>query len=334
PPHRLTVSDSNSSWRHDIRWAAKEALVQPQRVSISRIPPPPGDLHQSPDPPSSDLDLDLDMAEQGILRRWKRFFPAFASIHAAIEAAEPGISRKEFRDATDKVVAMLCSATDDEAVAEELRVVLDEMMVEALLTLELVPAMPKMLASTDLAQDVGALRNHPSERVRGLATGIVRAWRASVKDELLKAAAAMEKLSQALEPDEADDHHAKILQPSPPKKTANSSQPSFPKKQSAPVAGGSHVTMAKMEPPREKLPAAVGSFRRESAASCGTDEKAMNAAKRKLREGYQEAEDAKRQRTIKVIEAPKQQQRKRHPIVQERNRSRVASHTSSLRRRF
>uniref|UniRef100_A0A0D3GK72 TFIIS N-terminal domain-containing protein n=1 Tax=Oryza barthii TaxID=65489 RepID=A0A0D3GK72_9ORYZ len=226
------------------------------------------------------------MAEQGILRRWKRFFPAFASIHAAIEAAEPGISRKEFRDATDKVVAMLCSATDDEAVAEELRVVLDEMMVEALLTLELVPAMPKMLASTDLAQDVGALRNHPSER------------------------------------------------PSPPKKTANSSQPSFPKKQSAPVAGGSYVTMAKMEPPREKLPAAVGSFRRESAASCGTDEKAMNAAKRKLREGYQEAEDAKRQRTIKVIEAPKQQQRKRHPIVQERNRSRVASHTSSLRRRF
>src|SRR5512133_800275 len=115
------------------------------------------------------------MAEQGVLRRWKRFFPAFASIHAAIEAAEPGISRKEFRDATDKVVAMLCSATDDEAVAEELRVVLDEMM-----------------ASTDLAQDVGALRNHPSERVRGLATGIVRAWRASVKDELLKAAAAME----------------------------------------------------------------------------------------------------------------------------------------------
>lgn len=119
-----------------------------------------------------------------------------------------------------------------------------------------------------------------------------------MKDELLKSAAVMEKLSQVLEPDETDDHHAKILQPSPPKRTANMS-------------------------------------RRESAtSSCSTDEKAMIAAKRKLREVYQEAEDAKRQRTIKVIEAPKQQQRKRHPIVQERNRSRVASHTSSLRRRF
>uniref|UniRef100_A0A0E0LEY5 TFIIS N-terminal domain-containing protein n=1 Tax=Oryza punctata TaxID=4537 RepID=A0A0E0LEY5_ORYPU len=247
-------------------------------------------------------------AEQSILRRWNRFFPAFASIDAAIEAAEPGISRREFRDATDKIVEMLCNATDDDAVAAKLRVVLDEMMVEALLTLELVPAMPKMLASTDLAQDVGALRNHPSERVRGLATGIVRGWRASVKDELLKASAAMEKLSEVLEPDETDDHLAKILQPSAPKKSAN------------------------MEPPRDKLPAAAGSFRRECVTPCRPDEKAMNAAKRKLREGYQEAEDAKRLRTIKVIEAPKQQQRKRHPIVQERNRSRASN--TSLRRRI
>ena len=80
-----------------------------------------------------------------------------------------------------------------------------------------------------------------------------------MKDELLKSAAVMEKLSQVLEPDETDDHHAKILQPSPPKRTANMS-------------------------------------RRESAtSSCSTDEKAMIAAKRKLREVYQEAEDAKRQ---------------------------------------
>uniref|UniRef100_A0A0E0ADQ7 TFIIS N-terminal domain-containing protein n=1 Tax=Oryza glumipatula TaxID=40148 RepID=A0A0E0ADQ7_9ORYZ len=278
------------------------------------------------------------MAEQGVLRRWKRFFPAFASIHAAIKAAEPGISRREFRDATDKVVAMLCNATDDEAVAEELRVVLDGMMVEALLTLELVPAMPKMLASTDLAQDVGALRNHPSERVRSLAIGIVRGWRASVKDELLKAAAAMEKLSQAMEPDEADDHHAKILQPSPPKKTANTSrsQPPFPKKQSArPVVGGSRVTTtAKIDPPPEKAPAAAAarsSHHRESVVPCCTDEKAMNAAKRKLREGYQEAEEAKRRRTIQVIQAP-DRQRKMQAITRPRSRPSFAAAASTAKK--
>uniref|UniRef100_A0A0E0LF15 TFIIS N-terminal domain-containing protein n=1 Tax=Oryza punctata TaxID=4537 RepID=A0A0E0LF15_ORYPU len=270
------------------------------------------------------------MEEQGILRRRKRFFPAFASIDAAIEAAEPGISRSEFRDATDKIVEMLCNATDDDAVAEKLRVVLDEMMVEALLTLQLVPAMPEMLASTDLAQDVGALRSHPSERVRGLATGIVRGWRASVKDELLKAAAAMEKLSQALDPDETDDHYAKILQPSAPKnkKTANSSsQPPFPKKQSAPpVVGGSR------DPPPEKAPAAAdrSSHHREGVRPCYADEKAMNAVKRKLREGYQEAEEAKRRRTIQVIEAP-DRQRKMQPIPRPRSRPSFAAASTAKR---
>ncbi|KAF0903836.1 hypothetical protein E2562_029934 [Oryza meyeriana var. granulata] len=268
---------------------------------------------------------EVDMAAQGgPFRRWKRFLPAFSSVDAAIEAAEPGLSRVEFRDARLKILEMLCDATDG-AVAEELCVVLDEVMIESLLTLEMVPAMPKMLASTDLAKDVGALRNHESERVRGLATGIVRGWRASVKEELVKAAAAMENLNQVLEPDETD-HQAKILEPSAPKRTANTSALSFPKKQSAPVLVGSRVRTAKMDPP-----GVAGSFRRESVTSCSADEKAINAAKRKLREGYQEAEDAKRQRTVRVIEAldmAKQRQRKMHPILQERNRSRCLSSTA------
>ncbi|KAF0932925.1 hypothetical protein E2562_013124 [Oryza meyeriana var. granulata] len=274
------------------------------------------------------------MAAQGPLRRWKRFLPAFSSVDAAIEAAEPGLSRVEFREARLKILEMLCdcdSAADD-AVAERLCVVLDEVMVESLLTLEMVPTMPKTLASTDLAKDVGALRNHESGRVRGLATGIVRRWRASVKADLSKAVAAMEKLAEVLEPDEAD-HQAKILEPSAPKKTApNALKLSFPKKQSASAAKTAKI----IEPPREKLPAAaVGSFR----TSCRTDERgghedATIAAKRKLREGYREAEDAKRQRTVRVIEAPDmaKQRRKRHPIIQQRNRSSCASSTATARR--
>uniref|UniRef100_A0A0D9VTP3 Uncharacterized protein n=1 Tax=Leersia perrieri TaxID=77586 RepID=A0A0D9VTP3_9ORYZ len=57
-----------------------------------------------------------------------------------------------------------------------------------------------------------------------------------------------------------------------------------------------------------------------------TEEKAMNAAKRKLREWYEEANEAKRQRTVKVIEAPemtKQRPKKTHPILRERSRSRA-----------
>ncbi|XP_040381141.1 probable mediator of RNA polymerase II transcription subunit 26c [Oryza brachyantha] len=265
------------------------------------------------------------MAAQEPFRRWKPFLPAFASVDAAIEAAEPGLSRGEFLDARLRILEMLCDATDDE-VAEELCVVLDDVMIESLMTLEMVPAMPDMLRSTDLAKDVGALRNHNSERVRDLATGIVRGWRVSVKDQIVKAAAAMKKVSQVLEPDETDGHLANILEPSAPKKTANAREPSFPRKESTPVA-----KTAEMEPPRQKPPAAAGSFRRETVTACSADEKApvqLNVAKRKLRESYQKAEDAKRQRTVQVIEAPewaKQRQRKMHPILRERAQSRCPS---------
>ncbi|CAL4931585.1 unnamed protein product [Urochloa decumbens] len=61
----------------------------------------------------------------------------------------------------------------------------------------------------------------------------------------------------------------------------------------------------------------------------------MEATKRKLREGYREAEDAKRQRTIQVIAAPKtveQRRREMHPILRERSRARCGSSTAVVRR--
>uniref|UniRef100_A0A0E0K0R0 TFIIS N-terminal domain-containing protein n=1 Tax=Oryza punctata TaxID=4537 RepID=A0A0E0K0R0_ORYPU len=246
----------------------------------------------------------------GPLRRWKRFLPAFASIDAAIDAADPaGLSssaRAEVRDARRKIVELLrgATATDDgAAVAEELCAVLDGVMVESLLTLEMVPAMPRMLATTDLARDVAALRSHDSERVRALATGVVRGWRASVKAELARAAAAMEKSCPAR------------WSPTRPTPTTNT----MPRRrQQSP-----HHCRRRRLSPRSRAP-------RPYTAE------AINAAKRKLREGYKEAEEAKRRRTVKVIEAPEdmakkqqQQQRKRHPIMQQRDRSRYPSSTSS-----
>ncbi|CAN6288992.1 unnamed protein product [Urochloa humidicola] len=62
----------------------------------------------------------------------------------------------------------------------------------------------------------------------------------------------------------------------------------------------------------------------------------MEATKRKLREGYREAEDAKRQRKIQVIAAPKMaEQRLRkmmHPILRERSRARCGPFTAVVRR--
>ncbi|KAG8090836.1 hypothetical protein GUJ93_ZPchr0011g28083 [Zizania palustris] len=246
--------------------------------------------------------------EQGVLRRWKRFVPVFASIDAAIEATDPGMCRAEFRGARSKILKMLGDTTDD-AVAEKLCVVLDEVMIESLLTLKLVPVMPTMLSSTDLVKDFDDLMKHESERVRGLATVIVDDWKASVKSELDKAEAAMAKLSQVLQPEEPDKH-AKILEPSAVKTTAKASVPSLPKKQTNPlVFCGDRAKTAKMELPPENVSVVIRSSRREGLerpssvapvvdGSCYIDEKALNAAKRKLREAYQNAEDAQRQRRI------------------------------------
>ncbi|CAN6284175.1 unnamed protein product [Urochloa humidicola] len=61
----------------------------------------------------------------------------------------------------------------------------------------------------------------------------------------------------------------------------------------------------------------------------------LEATKRKLREGYRAAEDAKRQRKIQVIAAPKmveERQRKMHPILRERSKARCGTSTAVVRR--
>ncbi|KAL6603206.1 hypothetical protein ACP70R_043567 [Stipagrostis hirtigluma subsp. patula] len=88
----------------------------------------------------------------------------------------------------------------------------------------------------------------------------------------------------------------------------------------------------------ESLPKKMPPFVRRAAAGDlvvgPSPEEKMEATKRKLHEGYQEAADAKRQRKIQVIEAPKmveQRQRKMHPILRERSRARCGSSTAVSR---
>ncbi|KQK17307.1 hypothetical protein BRADI_1g33600v3 [Brachypodium distachyon] len=253
------------------------------------------------------------MAAQGPLRRWKPFFAAFDSVYAAIEAADPDLRRDELREARGDVVELLCNATDDDREAERLCLILDEVMAESLETLRLAPAMPTVLASTELAKAVAALRKHDSERVRVLARGIFSGWRASLQDNLVRVRAAMDKLDQIPLPNNnksvADQQlaSAKILEPSA-KKTVKTTEPPLP-------------------PLRKKVSTAVGIARGDRAGLC-SDDKIMDATKRKFHEGYQEAEKAKRQRRIQVVEAPemlKQRQRKMHPIIKERSRAKCGS---------
>uniref|UniRef100_K4AK78 Remorin C-terminal domain-containing protein n=1 Tax=Setaria italica TaxID=4555 RepID=K4AK78_SETIT len=64
------------------------------------------------------------------------------------------------------------------------------------------------------------------------------------------------------------------------------------------------------------------------------EEEKIVATKRKLWEGYREAEDAKHQRKIQVIQEPKmleQRHRKMHPILRERSQARCGMPTAVRR---
>ncbi|PVH32456.1 hypothetical protein PAHAL_9G400200 [Panicum hallii] len=259
------------------------------------------------------------MAGQSPLRRWKPFFAAFGLVDAAIEAAGPALCRDELRGARGEVVELLCGVpAGGGGEAEELCAVLDGFMAESLLTLQAVPAeaVPRVLASSaDLAEAIGALRCHQSARVRGLARDVVRGWSAAVEDDIARASAAMAKL----------DDLCRVP-------AAEASRPS-------PVAlsvshGPRTVTPRAPTAIPQSLPKRTPPPAGRATRDCPEEEKKMDATKRKLREGYRGVEDAKRQRKIQVIQAPKileRRQREMHPILRERSQARCG--TSAVARR-
>ncbi|KAL6630535.1 hypothetical protein ACP70R_028608 [Stipagrostis hirtigluma subsp. patula] len=302
------------------------------------------------------------------LRRWKPFLGAFVHIDAAIEAASAGgpdlVSRDEFRSARARIVEMLCDAADDDCAAEGLCCLLDDAMAESLVTLRMVAAekKPVLLASGELVAAVGALMSgHASERVRALARDVVCGWRAGVEEELARATAAMDvldSLSEHAAPAVVLDtkKQAKIPEEqSRPKKTATTAPVAvggriisaktsnhLPKQSTSPVvASGRHVkTPANMDAsarvparlPKKTAPVSEG---RVVRPSCPPENKEkMESTKRKLQERYREAEDAKRRRTICVIQAPPPPSsvRARGSVCGAAERRRFFSNSSALMR--
>ncbi|KAM3208952.1 hypothetical protein ACQJBY_063563 [Aegilops geniculata] len=223
------------------------------------------------------------------LRRWKRFFRAFDCVDAAIKPSDPDHSRDELRRARGDVVEQLCNAADDDDQAERLCGILDDHMVESLETLRLVPVTPSMLASTGLARSVCALHGHESERVRALARGIVSGWRASMQDELAMVRDALHKLDNINMPQTKEIAVGQQQHVSADSDMAKTTKASVMK---------TVATAIRKDP--------SGSAAGDNAGLCS--EEKMEAAKRRFRQGYQEAEDAKRLRRTRLVQAPKTMQ--------------------------
>ncbi|KAF8702013.1 hypothetical protein HU200_033351 [Digitaria exilis] len=259
------------------------------------------------------------------LRRWKPFLGAFALIDAAIEAADADglLSRDEFRGARARIIELIFDAKDDEN-AEGLCALLDEAMEGSLATLRAVPVGRIELASGDLVGAVGALtRDYASERVRALARDVVRGWKAEVNAELARARAAMDvldSLSSAPVTTAGFDTKANKIpeeQPRPgPRKTTvvgNSRcvtdlYAPLPKKR-YPIGHSTNngKPQANMGAPATvPVPAKPKKMSAIVVSNLAEEETKMEATKRKLHVRYQEAQDAKRRRTIQVIKPPPQ----------------------------
>ncbi|VAI91399.1 unnamed protein product [Triticum turgidum subsp. durum] len=225
-----------------------------------------------------------------MLRRWNSFYGAFDPVDAAIEAADPDqFSRHVFQRARGDLLVWLCNAADDDQ-AERICGILDDLMAESLETLRVVPSTPEVPIPTELAESVRALREHDSERVRLLARGIVSGWEASVEDDVAKVTLtpAKKKLPQ-------------------PKATGGKQQDVSDAKTKRPhKIFGEPLAKKTAEIIKKASDPAASIVNGDRAGFCS--EEKMEAAKRKLRQGYQEAEDAKRRRRTQLVQAPKMMQ--------------------------
>ena len=238
------------------------------------------------------------MAAQ-MLRRWNSFYGAFDPVDAAIEAADPDqFSRHVFQRARGDLLVRLCNAADDDQ-AERICGILDDLMAESLETLRVVPSTPGVPIPTELAESVRALREHDSERVRLLARGIVSGWETSVQDEVVEVTAAMpmkKKVESVPQPKATVGQQQQQRVSADP--DAKTKRP--PKIVGEPLSKKTAEIIKKVSDP------AAGFVDGDRAGFCS--EEKMEAAKRKLRQGYQEAEDAKRRRKTQLVQAPKMMQ--------------------------
>jgi hypothetical protein len=275
-----------------------------------------------------------------LLRRWRPFYGAFGAIDDAIEEAG-GHPRAAFRDVRVRIVQLLRGAADD-GVAEQLCGALDDAMVEALETLRVAPVPHSALASTDLARTVGALENHGSARIRRLAGDVVRGWRAAnvatttaVKEEADKLSAddriLRHGISTMIADGNAREHKEKLhMQPVKmlPAAEVHKKKLHIPPAKMLPTVPVAEAHKKKVYvPPVKMLPTTATTSipnTSETKKPAVDESKKMEATKRKLREGYEEAKKIKRQHTIQKIndkDAAKmfeQKQRKMHPIIRGR----------------
>ncbi|KAG8084113.1 hypothetical protein GUJ93_ZPchr0010g9328 [Zizania palustris] len=185
-----------------------------------------------------------------------------------------------------------------------------------------------MLCTTDLAKNVSVMRNHESEQVYGLIDSIIHGWKLTVMRNNVRYKSTMDRLSQQTP---LVQNKKVVIDGSRRITSAKTSGLSLPKKRVL-DAVSDHVNTADMDasttkpkvsphPPKE-VSSVIDSVGRCESMAPFIYNKKMYALKRNLHEGYEKAEEVKRQHKIHMIESLetlKQRQKKMHPIMRVRS---------------
>uniref|UniRef100_A0A0D9XI81 TFIIS N-terminal domain-containing protein n=1 Tax=Leersia perrieri TaxID=77586 RepID=A0A0D9XI81_9ORYZ len=209
---------------------------------------------------------------------------------AAVREQLPSVGEVEVATINTKLVA---TAGSSEAT-----------VVELLRALRALPMTFETLEKTKIGKTITSLTKHSSEQVRGLAGELYKKWRPLVSEHLRSSSKPTTKTSSA-------PLAVAAREPAASTTTAAIKTVSNKSTDSALAAAARRAVQATVAMKKT----ATNNKRKEAPEM---EEARLEAATKKLREGYREAETAKKERKIQIINAPPRKVKPRFVVVERR----------------
>ncbi|XP_074302610.1 putative mediator of RNA polymerase II transcription subunit 26c [Silene latifolia] len=184
----------------------------------------------------------------------------------------------------------------------------EDSLVDLLQTLADIDITFKALKETDIGRHVNRLRKHPSNDVRQLVKLLVRKWKDLV-DEWVRANTSSgvhcssnliadgDSPQQNISKNHPSGHHNQVpdfgYSPNPHNGSSGSDKSEY-----KPKAFSAHTPPPQRAPPAKQTPALQPNRQKQVAA----DPDRLASARKRLQENYQEAQNAKKQRTMQVLD--------------------------------
>ncbi|XP_051127149.1 probable mediator of RNA polymerase II transcription subunit 26c [Andrographis paniculata] len=186
----------------------------------------------------------------------------------------------------------------------------EDVVVELLQTLADMDITFQALTETDVGRHVNRLRKHPSNDVRILVKQLVRKWKETVDEwvhvnEQPQTAsnliADVDSPQQSMPKNQQNGHHQVShsgYSPNPRSAERNHAEHDIKPKPSPSIPRREPASRPPQSIPKSALPPTINRAQREPVL----DDERLNSARRRLQENYQEAQNAKKQRTIQVMD--------------------------------